>query len=383
MLSHVYERGKMMKLTIEKETLFGLLAHTNSVVARRNTIPVLSNVLLEANKTHLRVCATDLDIEMTDQGAANVESIGSTTVSSQRLFDIIRKMPAMSQINLELNGTNLMVTSGRSRFSLPVLTADDFPQMSRRGDDMTFTMPAADLHSLIGRVKFAMSTEETRYYLNGIFLHIPEAEPGQEKLLVAAATDGHRLAVSKIEIPEGAEELPDSIIPRKLIGELYKIVENNDDDVTIRINKNTILFEMDKIRLIGKLIDGTFPDYTRVIPANHDQSIKIDRETLGVAIDRVSVVAAERIRSVKMSIEKNSIEVSVSSPENGVANERFDIDFDGDPIVLGFNSSYLLEILKNLEDDIINMSLNGASDPGVFTSDSHPNNKSILMPMRI
>ena len=372
-----------MKLTIEKETLFGLLAHTNSVVARRNTIPVLSNVLLEANKTHLRVCATDLDIEMTDQGAANVESIGSTTVSSQRLFDIIRKMPAMSQINLELNGTNLMVTSGRSRFSLPVLTADDFPQMSRRGDDMTFTMPAADLHSLIGRVKFAMSTEETRYYLNGIFLHIPEAEPGQEKLLVAAATDGHRLAVSKIEIPEGAEELPDSIIPRKLIGELYKIVENNDDDVTIRINKNTILFEMDKIRLIGKLIDGTFPDYTRVIPANHDQSIKIDRETLGVAIDRVSVVAAERIRSVKMSIEKNSIEVSVSSPENGVANERFDIDFDGDPIVLGFNSSYLLEILKNLEDDIINMSLNGASDPGVFTSDSHPNNKSILMPMRI
>ena len=261
-----------MKATIERATLLRCLSHVQSVVERRNTIPILSNVLIEAEGDNsLRVMATDLDLQVIEHMDANVDSAGSITVSAHLLFDIARKLPDGSQVSLEAAENRMAIKAGRSRFSLPTLPRDDFPVIVEGDLPTSFELPAKTLAELIDRTRFAISTEETRYYLNGIFFHVSD---DSEPVLKAAATDGHRLARFTLPRPDGAEGMPDVIVPRKAVAELRKLLEESlDGNVQIDLSASKVRFTLGGeggVVLTSKLIDGTFPDYSRVIPTGND-----------------------------------------------------------------------------------------------------------------
>src|SRR6187399_1766483 len=307
-----------MKATIERAKLLRCLSHVQSVVERRNTIPILSNVLIEASADgHVRIMATDLDLQVIESlEAVSVEQAGAITVSAHLLFDIARKLPDGSQVSFETADNRMAVKAGRSRFSLPTLPRDDFPVIVEGDLPTSFELPARTLAELIDRTRFAISTEETRYYLNGIFLHVSdEAQP----VLKAAATDGHRLARVTVPRPSGAEGMPDVIIPRKCVAELRKLLEEVEGTVQISLSETKVRFGLGSAVLTSKLIDGTFPDYNRVIPTANDKLLKLDPKTFASGVDRVSTIASEKTRAVKMTVDRDKVTLSVTSPENGLA----------------------------------------------------------------
>ncbi|OZA62428.1 MAG: DNA polymerase III subunit beta, partial [Sphingomonadales bacterium 39-62-4] len=313
-----------MKATIERATLLRCLSHVQSVVERRNTIPILSNVLIEASPDNrVRLMATDLDLQVIESMAAvSVEGAGAITVSAHLLFDIARKLPDGSQVSLETTDNRMVVKAGRSRFQLPTLPRDDFPVIVEGDLPTSFEVPARTLAELIDRTRFAISTEETRYYLNGIFLHVSdEATP----VLKAAATDGHRLARFTIARPEGAEGMPDVIVPRKCVGELRKLLEEVlDTAVLVDLSASKVRFTLggeNGVVLTSKLIDGTFPDYSRVIPTGNDKLLKLDPRSFFEGVDRVATIATEKTRAVKMALDNDRVTLSVTSPDNGTAAE--------------------------------------------------------------
>ncbi len=310
-----------MKTTIERAVLLKSLGHVQSVVERRNTIPILSNVLIEAREDgSIRLMATDLDLQVDESVPANVEQPGSTTVSAHTLFDIVRKLPEGSQVELTAAEGKMQVVAGRSRFNLSTLPRDDFPVIAEGELPTRFELPAATLRQIIEKTRFAISTEETRYYLMGIFLHIVDDQ------LRAAATDGHRLARVTVARPEGAEGMPDVIVPRKAVAELYRLLEELEGTVEISLSPTKVRFGLGSAVLTSKLIDGTFPDYNRVIPTGNDKLLKLDPKTFSAGVDRVSTIASEKTRAVKMSVDRDKITLSVTSPENGVATEEIPAD---------------------------------------------------------
>src|SRR5918998_3014048 len=333
-----------MKATIERATLLKSLSHVQSVVERRNTIPILSNVLMEARDDgSLRVMATDLDLQVDESVPANVTQAGATTVSAHTLFDIIRKLPEGSQVELAAAEGKMQVNSGRSRFNLSTLPRDDFPVIAEGDLPTRFELPAATLRQVIDKTRFAISTEETRYYLNGIYLHVSdEAQP----VLKAAATDGHRLARVTVPRPAGAEGMPDVIIPRKCVAELRKLLDEVDGTVQVSLSESKVRFGLGNAVLTSKLIDGTFPDYSRVIPTANDKLLRLDPRSFEEGVDRVSTIASERTRAVKMSLDRDKVTLSVTSPENGTAAEEVPGDYSADGLEIGFNARYLLDILN-------------------------------------
>lgn len=375
-----------MKATIERATLLRCLSHVQSVVERRNTIPILSNVLIEGNPDGaVRVMATDLDLQVVEtMNAVSVEAPGAITVSAHLLFDIARKLPDGSQVSLETADNRMTVKAGRSRFSLPTLPRDDFPVIVEGDLPTSFEVPAKVLAELIDRTRFAISTEETRYYLNGIFLHVSEED---RPVLKAAATDGHRLARYTIARPDGAEGMPDVIVPRKAIGELRKLLEEAlDSNVEIDLSASKIRFTLGGeggVVLTSKLIDGTFPDYSRVIPTGNDKLLKLDPKSFFEGVDRVATIATEKTRAVKMGLEKDRVTLSVTSPDNGTAAEELPADYSSDEFEIGFNANYLKDILSQVDGDTVELHL---ADPGAPTL-IRQNDKSpalyVLMPMRV
>ena len=290
-----------MKATIERATLLRCLSHVQSVVERRNTIPILSNVLIEAEGDNsLRVMATDLDLQVIEHMDANVDSAGSITVSAHLLFDIARKLPDGSQVSLEAAENRMAIKAGRSRFSLPTLPRDDFPVIVEGDLPTSFELPAKTLAELIDRTRFAISTEETRYYLNGLYIH--RAQSDEVAVLRTVATDGHRLARVEMPLPDGAEEMPGVIVPRKTVGEIRKLIDEFSGDVKIALSETKIRFEFDEVVLTSKLIDGTFPDYDRVIPFANDKALEVDPGTFAKAVDLVSTISTEKSRAVKLSL---------------------------------------------------------------------------------
>jgi DNA polymerase-3 subunit beta len=372
-----------MKATIERATLLRCLSHVQSVVERRNTIPILSNVLIEASPDGaVKVMATDLDLQVVEtMGAVSVEAPGAITVSAHLLFDIARKLPDGSQVSIETADNRMTVKAGRSRFSLPTLPRDDFPVIVEGELPTSFELGAATLAQLIDRTRFAISTEETRYYLNGIFLHVSDEE------LKAAATDGHRLARYTLARPEGAQAMPDVIVPRKCIGELRKLLEEAlDTNVEIDLSASKIRFTLggeNGVVLTSKLIDGTFPDYSRVIPTGNDKLLKLDPKSLYEGVDRVATIATEKTRAVKMALENDRVTLSVTSPDNGTAAEEVPADYSSEGFEIGFNANYLKDILGQIEGDTVELHL---ADPGAPTL-IRQNEKSpalyVLMPMRV
>jgi len=367
-----------MKATIERATLLKSLSHVQSVVERRNTIPILSNVLMEARDDgSLRVMATDLDLQVDESVSANVTQAGATTVSAHTLFDIIRKLPEGSQVELSAAEGKMQVNSGRSRFNLSTLPRDDFPVIAEGDLPTRFELPAATLRQVIDKTKFAISTEETRYYLMGIFLHVADDQ------LKAAATDGHRLARVTVPKPDGADGMPDVIVPRKCVGELRKLLDEVEGTVEISLSPTKVRFGLGSAVLTSKLIDGTFPDYNRVIPTANDKLLKLDPKSFMQGVDRVSTIASEKTRAVKMSVDRDKVTLSVTSPENGLATEELPADYGSDGIEIGFNARYLMDILHEIEGDSVEVHLADAAAPTLLRENDKSNALYVLMPMRV
>ena len=375
-----------MKATIERATLLRCLSHVQSVVERRNTIPILSNVLIEAAADGtVRIMATDLDLQVVEtMSAVTVEGAGAITVSAHLLFDIARKLPDGSQVSLETADNRMTVKAGRSRFSLPTLPRDDFPMIVEGDLPTSFELPAATLAQMVDRTRFAISTEETRYYLNGIFLHVSDED---QPTLKAAATDGHRLARYTLARPEGAEGMPDVIVPRKCVAELRKLLEEAlDTNVLIDLSASKIRFTLggeNGVVLTSKLIDGTFPDYSRVIPTGNDKLLRLDPKSFYDGVDRVATIATEKTRAVKMALENDKVTLSVTSPDNGTAAEEVPADYKSDGFEIGFNANYLKDILAQIDGDTVELHLADAGAPTMIRQDEKSPALYVLMPMRV
>ena len=375
-----------MKATIERATLLRCLSHVQSVVERRNTIPILSNVLIDADAGGgVKVMATDLDLQVVEtMTAASVEGAGAITVSAHLLFDIARKLPDGSQVSLETADNRMVVKAGRSRFQLPTLPRDDFPVIVEGELPTSFELPARELAEMIDRTRFAISTEETRYYLNGIFLHVSdEARP----VLKAAATDGHRLARYTLDRAEGAEGMPDVIVPRKAVGELRKLLEEAlDSNVQIDLSASKIRFALGGeggVVLTSKLIDGTFPDYSRVIPTGNDKLLRLDPKAFFQGVDRVATIATEKTRAVKMGLDEDKVTLSVTSPDNGTAAEEIAAEYKSEGFEIGFNANYLKDILGQIDSDTVELHLADAGAPTLIRRDENSPALYVLMPMRV
>jgi DNA polymerase-3 subunit beta len=370
-----------MKATIERATLLKALSHVQSVVERRNTIPILSNVLLEASADGgLKLMATDLDLQIVETIGAAVDTPGAITVPAHTLFDIARKLSEGSQVQLTAAEGKMLIVAGRARFNLQTLPRDDFPVIAEGELPTKFELPAETLKQIIDKTRFAISTEETRYYLNGIFLHVSDdATP----VLKAAATDGHRLARVTVPRPDGAEGMPDVIIPRKCVGELRKLLDEVDGSVEVSLSPTKVRFGMGAAILTSKLIDGTFPDYSRVIPTGNDKLLKIDPRSFEDGVDRVATIASEKTRAVKMALERDKITLSVTSPENGTAAEEVSGDYTSLPFEIGFNARYLLDILGQIDGDSVEIHLADAAAPTLIRENDKAPALYVLMPMRV
>jgi DNA polymerase-3 subunit beta len=372
-----------MKLTIERAELLRSLNHVQSVVERRNTIPILSNVQMEASGGKLRLTATDMDLAVVESVAATVELDGTTTAPAHTLYDIVRKLPEGAQVELDASGDaeQLLLRSGRSRFTLQTLPTGDFPQMSSGELPHRFKLPASELRSLIDRTRFAISTEETRYYLNGIYLHM--AKKDDLEMLRAVATDGHRLARVELPLPQGAAGIPGVIVPRKTINELRKLIEETGEDVEIALSDAKIRFAFNDVELISKLIDGTFPDYDRVIPTGNDKALEVDCSDFAAAVDRVATISTEKSRAVKLRVENGIVTLTASSPESGTASEELEVSYRQEPIEIGFNARYLLDIAQQIEGETAQFSMADAASPTVIRDTDDPSALYVLMPMRV
>jgi DNA polymerase III subunit beta len=372
-----------MKVTVEQSLLLKSLGHVHRVVERRNTIPILSNVLLRASGGSLQLKATDLDIEVVETLSAEAAMDGSTTVPAHTLYDIVRKLPDGAQVALEtgVDAGQLVIRSGRSRFTLQALPEQDFPDMAAGDLSHRFKMAANELQRLVEKTQFAISTEETRYYLNGIYVHTVDTDAGV--MLRAVATDGHRLARAELPSPAGAAGMPGVIVPRKTVAEALKLVSEFDGDVLVELSTAKIRFVVGSVVLTSKLIDGTFPDYTRVIPVANDKRLVVERSDFTRCVDRVSTISSERGRAVKLSLGDAKLTLTVNNPDAGNAVEELDVDYDAGAIDIGFNARYLLDIANQLEGDTTLFKLADPSSPTLIMDREGASTLYVLMPMRV
>jgi DNA polymerase III subunit beta len=372
-----------MKVTVEQAALLKALGHVHRVVERRNTIPILANVLLRAEGNQLALKATDLDLDIVEIIAAEVIQPGTTTVPAHVLHDIVRKLADGAQVSLEQDGASgqVVLRSGRSRFSLQTLPESDFPDLAPGEMSHHFEMQAAHLRGLIEKTQFAISTEETRYYLNGIYLHAAEA--GGVPVLRAVATDGHRLALCEAPAPDGAIGMPGVIVPRKTVAELQKLLSDGESQVAIELSSVKVRVTVGSIVLTSKLIDGTFPDYGRVIPQRNDKFLTVERDEFARSVDRVSTISSERGRAVKFSLGDGKLTLSVHNPDAGQAIEELAVDYEATPLEIGFNARYLLDIIGQLEGDTALLKLADSGSPTLIQDREGAPSLYVLMPMRV
>jgi DNA polymerase III subunit beta len=367
-----------MKVTVERADLLRALSHVYRVVERRNTIPILANVLLSSKDAKLSLKATDLDVEVIETMSVEAGPGGATTVPAHMFHDIVRKLPEGSQVVLESSADRAVMTirAGRSKFTLQTLPESDFPDLAAGELTHKFTVSAIDLKRLIEKTQFAISTEETRYYLNGIY-------SGNELMLRAVATDGHRLAQYELAAPPGTEGMPGVIVPRKTVGELQRLIDGSASEITIELSQSKIRLSLDGVVLTSKLIDGTFPDYTRVIPLNNDKMLEVGRKDFEEAVDRVSTIASERGRAVKLALSAGRLVLSVTNPESGSATEELEVGYDAEPLDIGFNSRYLLDIAAQIDGDTAVLRLADPGSPTLLADKEANGALYVLMPTRV
>ena len=372
-----------MKMSIERGTLLRALAQAQSVVERRNTIPILANVLIEAEGDQASFRATDLDIEVVDRASAQVERAGATTVNAVTFHDIVRKLPDGALVKLTDDGASgrLEVEAGRAHFTLATLPREDFPVMATTDYAANFSAPAAVLRRLFDKSRFAISTEETRYYLNGVYMHVAEGEDGS--VLRCVATDGHRLARVDAPLPEGAADMPGVIVPRKTVGELRKLLEDDDAQIAVSVSETKVRFATPDITLTSKVIDGTFPDYTRVIPVSNPRRMEVDASEFAKAVDRVATVSSERSRAVKLALDEDRLVLSVNAPDAGAAEEELAVAYSDEKLEIGFNAKYLLEIASQVDRENAVFMFNSSGDPTLMREGTDTSALYVVMPMRV
>lgn len=341
-----------MKLTIERATLLRALGHVQSVVERRNTIPILSNVLLSASHDQVVFSATDLDMEITDASPAVVEAAGQVTAPAHMLHEIARELPEGAEVSLSYTADDprLEIRAGRSHFNLPVLPAGDFPTVSTDGLSVPLGIDTEDLIRLIDKTRFAISTQETRYYLNGLYLHVV-VEDGAEKLR-AVGTDGLRLALAEMPAPAGFSGAPGVIIPRKAIHEARRLMDDAGETTTLSLSPRKVCFGCGSATLISKVIDGTFPRYQQVIPRDNWRVMTLDNAVFAAAVRRVATVSTDQTRAVQLAIESGRMTLNVRNIDAGQAAEELEVDYDGEPFAVGFNARYVLDVTSQIGGEI-------------------------------
>ena len=377
-----------MKFTIERAALIKALGHVQSVVERRNTIPILSNVLLSADRNGVSFAATDLDMEIVDFADAQVDTPGQITAPAHTLYEIVRKLPEGAEVELRYTGDDprLQISAGRSKFNLPVLPAGDFPVMSSDGLSQRINLDTGDLIRLIDKTRFAISTEETRYYLNGLYLHAV-VEDGQAKLR-AVGTDGRRLALAEMPAPEGFSGAPGVIIPRKTINEARRLMDDAGETVTMGVSAQKVRFGFDHAAMTSKVIDGSFPPYERVIPRENKRVMTLDNALFAAAVDRVATISTEQSRAVKLSIESGRMTLTVRNMDAGQAVEELEVDYDGEPFEIGFNARYVLDVTAQIGGETAEFRFaehaGGATvlDPTLVLDPTDAGVQYVLMPLR-
>ena len=371
-----------MKFNISKIELFKSLSHLIGIVDKKNSLPILSNILIEAQSNNLLLSATDMDISIIEKLSCDVSEEGSTTVNAQILYDIIRKLEDNADVQIiSNNGKLLTLRAGGSRFSLSCLDKEDFPIIDKNNDGINIKIESKILFKLIDKTKFAISNEETRYFLNGLYFNVSNEDDKNTVTLVG--TDGHRLAKFSHDIDGHIDQVSGVIIPKKTIYELSKLLSEVEIDIDISISSNKIIFTIGDIVFISKLIDGSFPDYKRVIPNDNNNILKIDRDKLLSAVDRVSTIANEKSPVIKFKLLQNILNLNTVNNESSTATEDLKISYDGDEIEIGFNSKYIMDIVNNLEDNEISIILKDNTSPVIAKENSNTNLVYVLMPMRV
>ncbi len=372
-----------MKIAVERNILLKAVSKAQSVVERRNTIPILANVLIEAEGADVTFRATDLDIEVVDRAPAQVERAGSTTVAATTLHEIVRKLPdgALVTLTADAAAGRLTVDAGRSNFSLATLPKEDFPVMASSEYASNFSVTAPVLRRLFDKSKFAISTEETRYYLNGVYMHIADSDGS--RVLRCVATDGHRLARIDAELPPEANEMPGVIVPRKTVGELRKLLDDDEAQIAVSVSETKVRFATQDITLTSKVIDGTFPDYTRVIPTGNTRKLEVDASDFAQAVDRVATVSSERSRAVKMQLDEDRLVLSVNAPDSGAAEEEIAVAYGDEKLEIGFNAKYLLEIASQVDRENAVFLFNSSGDPTLMREGNDTSAVYVVMPMRV
>jgi len=375
-----------MDFKVNSSDLLKAISHIHGVVEIRHTLPILSNMIITVKDGSLKLCSTNLDIYCSDQVSAEVVSQGEISVSASTFYEIVKRLPNGSDLHATLDevSSSLILKCGRSKFNLTTMKTDDFPMIADSDLDTKFVLSATELIRMIDKTKFAISNEETRYYLNGIFFH--KAQKNSIEILRAVATDGHRLAQYDIPLPQGAEDMTGLIIPKKTILELRRVLDDANGDINISLNDNKIKFSFNELTIISKVIDGTFPDYTKVIPKNNNKVFSTNSNELKSAIDRVSAVSiSEEIKSkaIKLLIESNKLLLSVESLSKGSANEEVDINYNEERVEIGFNSRYLVDICNEIDGDEVIVHILDSISPAIILDKSDENLFFVLMPMRI
>ena len=376
-----------MNFKADRATLLKALAHIQSVAEKRNTIPILANALIRVKGGKLSFTATDMEIAVVEEVAVvEARTDGETTAPAATLYEIVRKLPEGAEVELEQTGGDapLALRSGRYATSMVTLPVEDFPSMTAGTLPHTFVLPANTLRTMIDRTRFAISTEETRYYLNGIYLHTAEGEDG--RVLRAVATDGHRLARVEEPQPEGAEGMPGVIVPRKTVAELRKLLDEAAGEVGIGLSDTRIQFRVGSIQLTSKLIDSTFPEYERVIPKDNDKVLRVENSRFANAVGRVAAISSERQRPVKLTLSRDLLVLSATSPEQGSATEELndDVQYGSGPLEIGFQARYLADITDQIgAEKALEFCFSDEAAPTIVRDAEDPSALYVLMPMRV
>ncbi len=372
-----------MKITIERSVLLKSLGHIQSVVERRGTIPIISNVRLDAGDGRLEMTATDMDVAVVEYMQAEIVVPGAVTLPAHMLYEIVRKLSDGAQVGLEekSDGASVVISSGRSRFSLSTLPVSDFPVMADDDLAYSFVLSTEECKALFEKTRFAMSSEETRYYLNGVYLHAAESDGAN--VLRTVATDGHRLARMEVALPSGAAGMVGVIVPRKTLTEAIKLAEEGGDEVKISLSETKIRFVCGNATLVSKLIDGTYPDYERVIPSGNTKVMEVSAADFSKAVDRVSIVSSDKTKGVICAVETGKLTLSVNNSDQSSAQEVLEVSYDADPVEIGFNSRYLLDVMGQIEGETVKLILADSNAPVLIRDTADEGALYVVMPMRV
>jgi DNA polymerase-3 subunit beta len=367
----------MLKIKATNQALLGPLQQVTGIVERRHTLPILSNVLIHTQGGDVDFVATDLEVQITSRASLGGNAEGTVTVGARKLYDILRALPEDAEVALESKESRMTVKAGKSRFNLQTLPAGDFPRMVEAKDTAkTLTLPQKALKHALGLVQFAMAVQDIRYYLNGVLFSV------EKNTLRVVATDGHRLSFAA-EALQGEHESVEAILPRKTVLELIKLLNDTDDPVTLSIGSNQVRFTLGSIEIVSKIVEGKFPDYQKVIPASHTNRVSIERVVLAQSLNRAAILSNEKIRGVRLVFTKNALSIICTNNEQEEAEEGLAIDYDGDPLDIGFNISYLLDVLNHVDSETVTLTMGDSNSSALVQIPGRDDFKYVVMPMRI